>query len=373
MQLVDFNKQSFNPRILVAPLDWGLGHATRCIPIIKELINRGCEVYIAADKSIFYLLKKEFPSSVFLRCKGYEIKYGSSKKSFFSTLLFQFPKILFMIFQENRWLKTTVKNYEIDAVISDNRFGMYHKKIPSIYITHQLQIKTGSAFTDFIAQKIHYFFINKYSICWVPDDKENGMAGELSHPEKLPSNVTYIGILSRFHTMSPEIIYDLLVTISGPEPQRSVFENKILNQLKEFSRSVLLVRGLPDSNNILTSKNPLIKIVNHLTSAELNKSMEQAKMIIGRSGYTTIMDLTALKKKAILIPTPGQTEQEYLAEYVFKRNYFFAAEEDKFSIQAVLKDASLFEFKAIDISSEEYKKAIKEFVLSLKSVNFASQ
>lgn len=365
MELVEFNKHSLSPRILVAPLDWGLGHATRCIPIIKELITHGSEVYIAADKSILYLLKKEFPSSVFLRCKGYEIKYGRSKRSFFSAILSQFPRILHTVFRENQWLKNTVKKYKIDAVISDNRFGMYHKRIPSIYITHQLQIKTGNAFTDFLAKKIHHFFINKYSICWVPDEKEDGIAGELSHPKNIPPNVEYIGILSRFHAIPSEKIYDLLITISGPEPQRSNFEKEILKQLKNFSGSVLLARGLPDSNDLLTSENPLVKIVNHLTAAELNKSLEQAKMIIGRSGYTTIMDLVALNKKSILIPTPGQPEQEYLAEYLFKKSYFFCVDEENFSIADSSEKAGRFGFKDIQTPSGKYKQNVSNLILSL--------
>jgi uncharacterized protein (TIGR00661 family) len=356
----------------VAPLDWGLGHATRCIPVIKELLKYDCDVYIAADKELFFLLKKEFPSLVFLRCKGYEIKYGRSKSEFFIKMLFQFPKIFLSVLNENRWLKKVVRKYKIDAVVSDNRFGMYSKKIPSVFITHQLRIMTGNRFTDFIAQKINYYFIKKYTRCWIPDYEDNGLGGELSHPEKIPPNVIYIGILSRFHSLSLEKVYDLMITISGPEPQRSQFEKKILKDLEKFSGSVLMVRGLPGSANLLPT-NSSIKIINHLPALELNKSLERSKMIIGRSGYTTIMDMALLKKKAILIPTPGQAEQEYLAEYLFKRNYFFSVEQDKFSIEAALKGASLFEFKAIDVSSEEYKKVIKEFVLSLKSVNFASQ
>ena len=372
MSSIDFNKRNDKKRILVAPLDWGLGHATRCIPIIKELINHHCEVYIAAEKNIFFLLKKEFPSLVFLRCKGYEIEYGRNKKDFFAKILFQFPMIFLSILDENRWLKKTVAAYEIDAVISDNRLGMYSKKIPSIYITHQLHIKTGNRFTDLIAQKIHYFFIKKYTQCWVPDNKKNDLAGELSHPKKIPSNVIYMGILSRFHSLSLVKIYDLLITISGPEPQRSFFEKKILKELENFSGSALLVRGLPADNHSLPSTSS-IKIVNHLSAEDLNQALEQSKMIIGRSGYTTMMDMAALKKKAILIPTPGQTEQEYLAKYNFKRNYFFSVDEDKFSIGSTLKNAALFEFKLIDISSEEYKITIEKFVLSLKSGNFASQ
>ncbi|HEV2830549.1 MAG TPA: glycosyl transferase family 28, partial [Hanamia sp.] len=194
----DFNKIVKIPRILICPLDWGLGHATRCIPIIKELIARNCEVIIAADTLTFSLLKEEFPSIVFLRKKGYEMKYSRSKNGLWIKVLLQLPKIILKINQENRWLKKTIDQYKPDAIISDNRFGMYSKKVPCIYITHQLFIKTGKPFTERVAQKIHHFFIKKYTQCWVPDFKENGLAGKLSHPGKIPSNVIYIGALSRF-------------------------------------------------------------------------------------------------------------------------------------------------------------------------------
>jgi uncharacterized protein (TIGR00661 family) len=370
----NFNNHYRKQRVLVAPLDWGLGHATRCIPMIKSFIHLGCEVIIVADKNTFSLLKKEFPSSVFLRYKGYEIVYSRNKKFFNIKLLAQFPGIIFKIFKEKKWLNKTIKNQKIDAVISDNRFGMFSKKIPSIYITHQLQIKTGNKFTEFISQKIHSYFIKKYSQCWIPDYKENGLAGYLSHPKILPRNVIYIGPLSRFHFLPGlEIIYDLLITISGPEPQRTIFENKILTQLKNFLGKTLLVRGLPSENHNFLPSERSLKIVNHLSAMELNKACLQSKMIIGRSGYTTVMDLAALGKKAILIPTPGQAEQEYLAKYLFENKYFYSIDEDSFSLADALKEVGLFEFKAIDISSDEYQKTIKEFVLSLKSGNFASQ
>lgn len=370
----NFNNHSHKPRILVAPLDWGLGHATRCIPIINEFIVLNCEVLILADKSIFFLLKKEFPNIVFLRYKGYEIKYSRSKKFFSLKMFLQFPKIIISIWEEKKWLKKIIKKYSIDAVISDNRFGMYSKEIPSVYITHQLYIKTGNKITELIAQKIHYYFIKKYNYCWIPDYKNNGLAGELSHPKTLLPNIIYIGPLSRFSSLPHiEKVYDLLVTISGPEPQRTIFEKRILSQLKNFSGTVLLIRGLPDDNNNLPVSTGTMKIVNHLSAKELNKALEQSKTIIGRSGYTSVMDLIALKKKAILIATPGQTEQEYLAEYLLEKKYFFAVDEKHFSIEDSLKKASLFDFKTLDISSQEYKKTINEFVLSLKTVNFAPQ
>ena len=373
MEENNFNNDGRHPRILIAPLDWGLGHATRCIPIIKELLYHNCEVIIVASKNTLSLLKKEFPFLVFLRYKGYEIRYSSDKKNFSLKIILQLPKIIFLVWKENNWLKKIIKKQKIDAVISDNRFGMHNKKIPSIYITHQLRIKTGNPSTEFIVQKIHYYFIKKYSQCWVPDHKETPLAGDLSHPANIPSNTLFIGPLSRFRSLPKiEKIYDLLVTISGPEPARTNFENKILVQLKNFPGKALLIRGLPSDNCNLPSAD-LKEIVNHLSAEDLNKAIEQSKMLIGRSGYTTIMDLAALQKKAILIPTPGQKEQEYLAEYLFEKKYFFSAEEENFSIKDALENVSKFDFKEIDVPLNEYKKTINEFVLSLKSNNFASQ
>ncbi|MEO5908912.1 MAG: glycosyltransferase [Ginsengibacter sp.] len=360
-------------RVLVAPLDWGLGHATRCVPIIKELIKLQCEVFIVADKKIFYLLKKEFPDTVFLRYKGYEIEYNGRKNLFALTLFFQFPKIIFSIFKEKRWINKIIRINSIDAIISDNRFGMYSKKIPSIYITHQLCIKTGNIFTDHIAKKIHNYFIKKYTSCWVPDFEIDGLAGELSHPKNIPSNVVFIGPLSRFNSLPDvDIMYDLLISISGPEPQRTIFENEILKQLKTFSGKVLLLRGLPSEKNVLKNFNS-IRIINHLPADELNIAMQQSKIIISRSGYTTVMDLTALRKEAILIPTPGQKEQEYLAKYLLQKQYFFSTDQMKFSIEALFEKIDSFNFKSFDFNNDEYKKTIREFVLSLKSANFATQ
>lgn len=368
-----FNSLDKKYRVLIAPLDWGLGHATRCIPIIKELIRLNFEVLIVADKKIFSLLEKEFPGTVFLRHKGYEIEYSGRKSLFAVTLFFQFPKIIFSIFKEKKWIKKNIRENSIDAVISDNRFGMYSKKILSIYITHQLCIKTGNILTDVIAQKIHNYFIKKYTTCWVPDSKMNGLAGDLSHPKKIPSNVVYIGGLSRFNLLeNVEIIYDLLISLSGPEPQRTIFENEILKQLKTFSGKVYLIRGLPSEKSVLKDFNS-IKIKNHLPADELNKVMQQSKIIISRSGYTTVMDLAALRKKAILIPTPGQKEQEYLAKYLLQKQYFYSTQQKNFSIEDAIKKMDSFHFKSVDFNKDKYKKIIYEFALSLKSANFATQ
>lgn len=366
-KIKNFTTKKQNPHVLVAPLDWGLGHSTRCIPIIKELILLGCSVYIVADKKTFSLLKKEFPSTVFLRYKGYEIQY-SRQKSFFSLkLISQAPKVILRVLQEKRWLKKVIKRYSIDAVISDNRFGMYHKNIPSIYITHQLRIKTGNKFSEQIAQKIHYHFIKKYSFCWVPDEQKDGLADELSHPKKLPGNITYIGPLSRFAEIPDmEKVYDLLFIISGPEPQRTIFENNILEQLKTVEGNVFFIRGLPEENEQPDNFNK-ITIKNHLPATELNEVLAKSKMVICRSGYTSVMDLAALQKKAILIPTPGQAEQEYLAKYLMEKGFFLSEKQNDFSIKQSLEKAATFSYEKLDFPREEYKKTVAEFVDSLKS------
>ncbi len=368
-------KKSKNPTIesrklcvLVAPLDWGLGHSTRCIPIIKQLQLQGCEVYIVADKKVYSLLKKEFPQTVFLRYKGYEIEYSHNKYFFIAKLLFQIPKIFFRIFQEKRWLKQTIKNYDIDGIISDNRFGMYHKNVPSVYITHQLFIKTGNQFIERLAQKIHFHFIKKFSVCWVPDLEKNGLAGQLSHPKKLPGNIIYIGPVSRFSKLfNGEEIYDLLIIISGPEPQRTIFENDIFEELKTVEGKIFLVRGLPGVNKKPANFNHVI-IENHLAARELNDIILKSKMVLCRSGYTSVMDLSVLQKKAILIPTPGQTEQEYLSEYLLEKRYFFSMQQKRFSIKKALELAANFNFNTPNVDRDAYKKTVDEFVSVLKSV-----
>ncbi|MGB4845901.1 MAG: glycosyl transferase family 28, partial [Ferruginibacter sp.] len=191
----NFNSPYYKLRVLVAPLDWGLGHTTRCIPVILKLIELNCEVIIAAEGPAKFLLQQEFPEAEFVNLRGYRITYSRSRALLFFRLFIQFPKIINRIYAEHSWLKKAVIQNKIDAVISDNRFGLYHAKIPCIYITHQLCIKTGNRLTERIAQKLHYRYINKFKECWVPDLKEEiNLAGKLSHPVTFPhAPVKYIG------------------------------------------------------------------------------------------------------------------------------------------------------------------------------------
>jgi uncharacterized protein (TIGR00661 family) len=353
---------------LVAPLDWGLGHATRCIPLIFKLLQQNCEVIVAAEGAGKILLQKEFPQLAFIELKGYRMQYSRNSSWMPVSMLLQFPKLISRVYAENRWLKKAVAEYRIDAVISDNRIGLSHKKIPCVYITHQLLIKTGNRFTERIAQKIHYHFINKYQTCWVPDASgEINLGGELSHPATLPKlPVIYLGPLSRFEKKETEFKYDLCIVLSGPEPQRSVFEKMIMRDLKDFNGNALLVRGVPGKGPVSTSNSNTVEICDHLPAAELNQVLLQSKMVISRSGYTTIMDLVKLQKKAILVPTPGQTEQEYLATYLQQQHLFYTMPQESFSITAALQKAAAFDLSKAPLIPDDHEKVIEDFVYALQ-------
>ena len=363
-----FNIPGHKPRILIAPLDWGLGHATRCIPVISTLIKQHCTVIVAAEGQIKTLLQKEFPYLQFIELKGYKIKYSRYKLGMPVKLLLQLPKIIYRIYAENQWLKNVVKEHNIDIVISDNRMGLYHKQILCVYITHQLTIKTGNHFTENIAQKIHYYYINKFKACWVPDvEGDFNLAGALSHPAIMPKvPVTYLGPLSRFDKKDAEIKYNVCIILSGPEPQRTVFEKIILGDIETMQEKIILIRGLPQEVKNPEFNNSSIEIKNHLPAEELSTIIQQSKIIISRCGYSTVMDLVKLQQKAILVPTPGQTEQKYLAEYLQEQKLFFSVDQENFSLPEAIKNAAAFNYNLFPVIKDDYKTIVENFVASLQ-------
>jgi uncharacterized protein (TIGR00661 family) len=357
---------NINPkRVLIAPLDWGLGHATRCVPIIKELLAQGFDVIIAAEKGGAALLAKEFPHIKILALQGYRVSYSKNQHLFFVKMLSQLPKINTAIKQENKWLQQIVKKYKIDIVISDNRYGLYNKNCYNIFITHQLFINTGNRFIEGLAQKINYHYINKFNECWVPDAEGiKNLAGELSRPKIKPTQpVKYIGILSRFTKLAVEKNIDLLVMLSGPEPQRTMLEEIVLKQLKETNLKTVFVRGLPSTENKLYSENKLVEIINHLSATDLNKLICSANIVLSRSGYSTVMDLAVLQQPSILIPTPGQTEQEYLAKYLAEKKYCIASHQEKFDLKKEIERLEKTILEKFPIRQDE---VLKKIITELK-------
>ncbi|MDG2138936.1 MAG: glycosyltransferase family protein [Flavobacteriales bacterium] len=313
--------------LLVAPLNWGIGHATRCIPIIEILKENGFNVIIATSGRSLDLLLKEFPNNEFIKLEDYNVKYHSYLPMSINMFI-QIPKILLGIHKERKHLKSIIKDFKIKGVISDNRYGLYSKEIPSIFITHQLGIQTP-IFKNII-KKINYLFINKFTQCWIPDYKENGLAGKLSHPKEKIKNHIYIGPLSRFKRTIQENKFDILAILSGPEPQRSIFEKILIKKLRLHKKKVLLLQGKPDTD--FSKKINNLTIRSHMSSEDLNTMILQSNLIICRSGYSTIMDLVKLQKNAILVPTPGQTEQEYLAQFLSKSKHFQFQNQKEFNL-----------------------------------------
>lgn len=345
------------PTILVCPLNWGIGHATRCVPIIKELLLKDVNVIIAADNRPLSFLRQEFPDLQFIQYPGYHFSYPE-KGSMVMKMLFQAPGIIKDIKKEQIQLEQIVKDCKIDAVISDNRFGAYSKSIPSVFITHQTMIKTPLylKFIEPLLFAINKSYISKFSECWIPDyESDNNLSGELSHRYKLPGEFKFIGPLSRFYDGQTEKIpeneltYDFLVMLSGPEPQRSMLEKALISQLKVLDFKGVVLGGKPDQKEQVDLSDQ-IKFYSHLETNSLNSLIQNSKVIISRPGYSTIMDLSVFGKKAIFIPTPGQTEQEYLADYFQRNNRCIILNQKEFDIGKAMNEAH--NCKAIKIKFE---------------------
>lgn len=345
--------------ILVCPLDWGLGHATRCIPIIHSFIKQHHKVIVGSSGNQLELLKNEFPDITFIDLKGYDIEYPKGD-SMVTKMIIQLPKIKRAINEEHLWLEKIIDEFDIDMVVSDNRYGLWSKKAKSVLITHQIFIKAPTG--EWLIEKLLKSYLDNFDEVWIPDvEGEQNLSGDLSHKKPLPSNYKFIGIQSRFSSLRVErsnLIeeYDFMVIISGPEPQRTIFENLILKQVENSNLKGVLVRGLPqntchselveeDKNTLRQAQcdNKLLTIFNHLDTSQFIDYIQKSKVVISRSGYSTIMDLATLGKKAILVPTPGQTEQEYLAKYHHKKGHFYTQTQSEFDLEKCLKELENYE------------------------------
>jgi uncharacterized protein (TIGR00661 family) len=324
--------------VLVAVLDWGLGHATRSIPIIRELQNQHVRVVLAGNGASLSLLKQEFPLLKYYELPDYGIRYPE-KSSILWALMKQIPRLKRVLKAEFKQVADVVKKEKVDAIISDNRYGCFQANIQSIIICHQLnlQLPNGWHWLSPFVNAWHEKYLLRFNQIWVPDMpyKSMSFSGELSQSD-LP-DVKRIGILSRFGESSNAYAskFDLVAIVSGPEPQRSVFENMIRNQLRGFKGNALLVKGLPEHKEYTFAEN--ITEVNHLEANELDQVLRDSKIVLSRAGYSTVMDLATLGKKAILIPTPGQTEQEYLARFLSGNAWVVAREQKNFDLNEALK------------------------------------
>ena len=327
------NLNSNNKTILIAPLNWGLGHATRCIPIIKALQENNFIPIIASDGIALALLRKEFPYIQTLELPSYQIEYAKNGKNFKWKLLKNLPKMMEAIWEEKRLVKKWVKKYAIEGIISDNRLGVFSPKVPSVFITHQLNVMTGN--TTWITSILHQKIIKKYTECWVPDiENAPNLTGKLGHLKTNTLDLKYIGPLSRLHKKEVPQKYDLMVILSGPEPQRGILEELLKREVLRFDGKVVFIKGIVEKEQ---KKEEIENITyyNFMNTRQIEQTFNESEIVLSRSGYTTIMDLAVLQKKAFFIPTPGQYEQEYLAKKLKNSNLVPYAEQDNFRIEAL--------------------------------------
>lgn len=363
-------------KVLVAPLDWGLGHATRCVPLVHAMLELDWDVTIAGEGPSLSILTKEFPNLPTLTLEGYRINYPKKGFLLIPKLLIQIPKILKTISLERKWLNNSYKKNQWDLVISDNRYGLSIPNTKCVIITHQLWVLSGwGNQIDKILNKHIHRWIKSFKQCWIPDEeKDGGIAGLLSHlpfpaPHSLlptpyslfPIPLKFIGPLSRLTPIEQNQGNKILILLSGPEPQRTLLEEKILEQIKHIDEQFLVVRGLPnDKHQPANSLN--IQFENHLTTAALSAALSEAKLVICRSGYSSIMDLLKFRKKAVLIPTPGQTEQLYLAKLMKDNHWFCTEQQHDFNLSHAIPQCLASRQVAPSLNFELHKQVLAELV-----------
>lgn len=324
-----------NKTILIAPLNWGLGHATRCIPIIKALQENNYVPIIASDGIALELLQKEFPYLQSLELPSYQIEYAKNGKNFKWKLLQNCPKMIEAVLEEKKMVKKWIKKHNIDGIISDNRLGVFSQKVPSVFITHQLNVMTGS--TTWITSKLHQHIIKKYVECWVPDfEGTPNLSGKLGHIKKADFKLKYIGPLSRMQKKDIPTLYDIMIILSGPEPQRGLLEEKLKKEVLHFGGNIIFIKGLIEKDQ---KKEQIgnVTYYNFMNTRQLELTFNESEIVLCRSGYTTIMDLVKLEKKAFFIPTPGQYEQEYLAEKLKIEGSVPYAKQDDFTMKNIFE------------------------------------
>jgi UDP:flavonoid glycosyltransferase YjiC (YdhE family) len=327
-------------RVLITPLDWGLGHATRCIPVIREFERQGCEVTIAGSGDSLALLQKEFPAIRSFSLPGYRPSYPLQGTMVW-TMARQLPRFVNVISHEHHAMEKIIEAENIDLIISDNRYGCWSSRVYSVFITHQSNILMPKRFgwLQTPVRKLNEKLIARFDTCWVPDLPEGQSLAGILISNAMPladSKTEFIGWLSRFErNRNAEKKIDVAAIFSGPEPQRTQMEKAVVSQLEQSGLSYRAVRGLPSIHSVPTNK----KVVNFLPTQELQACIESADIVIARSGYSTVMDMQRLGKKVIFIPTPGQTEQEYLANRLKDKGIAFFMNQNDFDLRESLQQA----------------------------------
>lgn len=341
-------------RVLFTVLDWGLGHATRSIPVIEALLQRGYDVHLAGEGNSLLLLKNHFQNLKAHDLFGIQVRFTDSSFG----IIWMIPQLLKAIKKEHEKFLNLCNDIKPDLIISDNRYGAWHPTIQSIFIGHQLYLQAPNRFTKWVEPILFHFhskFLKRFSKIWIPDAAgENNLSGILAHHPSIAQslNCEFIGPLSRFNSSDnhpTENYYEVVVLISGPEPQRSIFQEACLQEAMRINKKTLILLGQPNKNEQITKGS--ITLVSHLSKNELAPIIKSAQYIVCRSGYSTLMDLAKLNKTALCIPTPGQTEQLYLAKHLSNQHKIVFQEQHQMNWEKGFQDLS--DVRQLSFSSDK--------------------
>lgn len=327
-------------RIIFGICSWGLGHATRSLPIIRKFIREGDEVTVVSFGRALTLLRNELSDSVdFAELSDYQPPSTLNPRRLVLDTFLSTPAYLFAMKREHYFVEKLLSDGKIDAIFSDNRFGFYSLKAPSYFMTHQLRLLNplGLRGLEAGSETFNRWFLERSAGVIVPDFKEDGLSGRLAHGLSVinEDHLNYIGVLSDFTYRKVPQDLDVLVSVSGFEPQRSVFEELVLKQMEVLEGSSVVSLGRIAESEMRGR----IRVQGLSSKEEQEALLNRAKVVVSRSGYSTLMDLCVLQKKALLIPTPGQTEQEYLATYHMNRQTYHCVPEKELSISSQLDAA----------------------------------
>lgn len=337
-------KISGNERVLVCPLGWGLGHTSRSVQLINQLIQKGCTVLVAGDPYSIAFLRSRFPELSYIPFPSFTVKFSRGSNQLISLIGIAF-RLFVRTITEKREIEILISQHNIDLVISDNRYGLYARKIPSVLLTHQLSIQYPHPFKFLkpVGEMYVRIYAQRFTECWIPDSfGDFSLSGALTNPSRIPANVRRVGLMSRFYGMQineDEKKWDLMAIVSGPPPHRDILEQEVEKLAQRLSLKAIILQGLPQFDERRIEKDNITLVANMLDK-EIAETIAKSKYLLCRGGYCTIADLIALNRTAILVPTPGQTEQEYLADYLKPKNLF------RFFKQNEIKNIDLTDLKA---------------------------
>lgn len=329
-------------------------------------MRQNAVVLIATEGRSAALLRQEFPALTFISLPGYNISYPE-KGNMLWAMTKSLPGILKGVKEEHQQLQKVIAEHQIDGIISDNRYGLHSNKIPSVFITHQLNIPSP-VFKSAVNQ-LNKSYIDKFDQCWVPDFENHLLSGQLSVSAKQFKHLKFIGSLSRFSSTEkksdPSV--EVLGIVSGPEPQRSIFENILRSELGKLNKKSVLILGRTEENHREQIGN--CEVMSHASTKEFRQLLQETKYVVSRSGYSTLMDLFQLQKKAIFVPTPGQPEQEYLSKYLMENKLVYSVDQKNFDLQKALEISEQEHFSGFNNSinnSSLLKTAITDFLQSIE-------